>query len=70
MAADVIADDLLGVAFGIEVRRVDEIAAEVDVAIDDALRLLDAGAPTEIFTEGHRAEQSGLTRRPDRPRVT
>jgi hypothetical protein len=56
MAADVVADDLLGVALRVEVRRVDEVAAEVDEAIDDLLGLFDARAPSEIVTECHRAE--------------
>ena len=56
MAAEVVADDLLGVALRVEVRGVDEVAAELDEAIDDLLRLLDAGAPAQVFAEGHRAE--------------
>src|SRR3954462_2081532 len=56
MAADVVADNLLGVPLCVEVRGVDEVAAELDEAIDDPLRLLDARAPAEIFTEGHGAE--------------
>jgi hypothetical protein len=39
-----IADDLLGVAFRVEVRGVDEVAAKLDETIDDSLRLLDARA--------------------------
>jgi hypothetical protein len=44
------------VALGVEVRRVDEVAAERDEAVDDLLRLLDARAPSEIFSERHRAQ--------------
>ena len=56
MAPDVVADDLLGVALGVEVGGVDEVAAELEEAVDDLLGLLDAGAPAEVFAEGHRAE--------------
>jgi len=56
VAADVVVDDLLGVTFGVKVRGVDEVAAQLDVAVDDVLRLFDARAPAEFFTEGHRAE--------------
>src|SRR6202008_656713 len=56
MASDMIADDLLRVAFRVEVRGVDEVAATLDEAIDNSLRLLDTGAPAEIFPEGHRAK--------------
>src|SRR5262249_59260002 len=52
----VVADDLLGVAPGVEVRGVDEVAAELEVAIDDLLGLLHARAPAEVFAERHRAE--------------
>ena len=53
MATDMVADDLLRMALGIEVRGVEEVAAELDVAIQDLLRFLDAGTPTKIFTESH-----------------
>ena len=56
VAPDVVADDLLGVALGVEVGGVDEVAAELEVSIDDLLRLLDARAPAEVFAERHRAE--------------
>ena len=40
----------------VEVCGVDEIAAALNEAVDDLLRLFDAGAPAEAFAEGHRAE--------------
>jgi hypothetical protein len=56
MAADVVADDLLRVTLGIEVRGVDEVAAKFYEAVQDLSRFLDARSPTKIFTESHRAE--------------
>jgi hypothetical protein len=56
---DVVADDLLGVASGVEVGGVDEIAAEFDVPIDDLLGLFDTGAPAEVFAERHCAQAQG-----------
>jgi len=56
VAADVVSDDLLGVALRVEVRRVDEVATEIDVTVHDLLRLFDAGAPAEVLAEGHRTE--------------
>jgi hypothetical protein len=56
VASDVVADDLLGVAARIKVRGVDEVSAELQVAVHDLLRLFDARAPAEVFAEGHRAE--------------
>jgi hypothetical protein len=52
----VVADDLFGMTSRVEVCGIDEIAAAVDIAVDDLLRLLDAGASAEVFTEGHGAE--------------
>jgi hypothetical protein len=54
VAPYVVADDLLGVAPCVEVRRVDEVAAEVDVPVDDLLGHLHTGAPAEVFAERHR----------------
>src|SRR3984893_16723067 len=56
MAPHMVADDLFGMTFRVEVCGIDEIAAELDEPVDDPLRLLDAGAPAEVFSEGHRAE--------------
>jgi C4-dicarboxylate transporter DctM subunit len=56
IASKLVADDLLGVALGVEVRGVDEVAAEIDESIDDALRFFDARTPSEVFAERHRAE--------------
>ena len=56
VAADVVAEDLLGVTLRVEVRGVDEVAADLDVAVHDLLRFLDGGAPPEVFAERHRTE--------------
>jgi hypothetical protein len=56
VTAEVIADDLFGVALGVKVRRIYEVAAELDEAIHDLLGFLDARAPAEVFTESHRTE--------------
>ena len=53
---DVVTDDLLGVASRVEVRGIDEIAAELDKAVHDPLGLFDAGSPAEIFAKGHGAQ--------------
>jgi hypothetical protein len=37
VAADVVAEDLFGVTSGVEVGGIDEVAAGLDVAIDDLL---------------------------------
>ena len=42
MPSDVVADDLLGMALGVEIGGIDEITAELDVPVDDLLRFLDA----------------------------
>jgi hypothetical protein len=53
-----IAEDLLGVAVGVEVRGVDEVPAQVEIRLEDALGLLDRrpGA-TRVVAERHRAER-------------
>jgi hypothetical protein len=56
VAPDVVADDLLGMAPGIEVGGVDEVATEVDEAVNDLFGLLDAGTPTQVFAERHRPQ--------------
>src|ERR1700735_3163878 len=56
MAADMVPDGLLRIALGIEVRGVDEVAAEFDVPIQNPLRFLDARAPSKIFTKSHRPQ--------------
>ena len=56
VAADVVADDLLRVALGVDVGGVDEVAAAVEVAVEDRCGLLDAGAPAPVLAEGHGAE--------------
>ena len=59
VATEVVADDLLGVALGVEVGGVDEVAAALDEAIDDLFRVGDAAAPPEVFAERHGAEAKG-----------
>jgi hypothetical protein len=54
--ADVVTDDLLRVTLGVDVGGVDEVAAELDVTIDDRFGLLDAAAPAEVLAEGHGTE--------------
>jgi hypothetical protein len=56
VASQVVADDFFGMTFGVEICGIDKIATELDEAVDDLLRLLDAGASAEVFTEGHGAE--------------
>jgi len=56
IATDVLADDRLGVTLRVAVRRVDEVAAAIDVRIEDALGLFRLRSPTPFFAEGHRAE--------------
>ncbi len=56
MAPDVVADDLLGVALGVEVGGVDEVATEVDEPVDDLFGLLHTGAPAEVLAERHGSE--------------
>jgi hypothetical protein len=53
---EVFADDGLRVPLRITVRRVDEVAAALEVAIQDALRLRGLASPAPLFAEGHRAE--------------
>ncbi len=38
-----VANDLLGMTFRVEICSINEVAAELDEAVDDPLRLLDAG---------------------------
>jgi len=59
VAPDVVAEDLFGVALGVEVGGVDEVAAQVDVAVNDLLRLLDRGAPSQVLAKGHGAQGEG-----------
>jgi hypothetical protein len=43
-------------ALRVAVRGVDEIAAAFKITAEDRFRLLDGGAPTPVFAEGHGAE--------------
>ena len=56
MTANVIADDLFRMTLGVKVCGIDEVAAELNEAIDDSLRLLNAGPPAEVLAKGHCAE--------------
>jgi hypothetical protein len=53
---EVLADDRLGVTLRVPVRGVEEVAAAIDVGIEDALRLRGLGAPAPFLAERHRAE--------------
>src|SRR5258708_32151813 len=55
IAANVVADDLLGMSLGVDVGGVDEISAAVQEARDDRFGLRDAGSPAPVLAEGHRA---------------
>lgn len=58
-AREVVADDLLGVAVGVDVGGVDRVAAPAQIGSQDVRGLLWAAAPTVILTEGHRAQREG-----------
>ena len=71
MAAEVVADDRLGVAVRVAVGGIDEVAAPVEVAVDDRLRRLGRCDPQPQSSPKVIApRQSGLTRRPEWPSVT
>src|SRR5262249_15872721 len=54
--SEVIADDLLRMALGVEIGSVDEVAAELYVAVDDPLCLLNTRAPAKPLSEPERSE--------------
>ena len=54
--ADVVADDLFGVALGVDVGSIEEVPAALDVGVHDFLRVRDVGPPTPVEAEGHGAE--------------
>jgi hypothetical protein len=56
VTADVVAQDLLGMALRIKIGGIDEVAAELDESIDDLLGLLHGRAPAKILAKRHRAE--------------
>ncbi len=64
-----VTDDLLGMAVGVDVGGVDEIAAALQIGGDHRLGVRDAGAPSEVLAEGHAPEakrahaQSGTAQR-------
>jgi hypothetical protein len=62
-----LAHDLLGLAEGVDVGRVDEVDAGVERRVDDADRLVVVGLPQAPNIMAPR--QSGLTLIPVRPRV-
>ena len=57
--ADVVADDLLGVALGVDVRGVEEVPAALDVGVHDPVGLIHIRPPTPILAEGHGAKAQG-----------
>jgi hypothetical protein len=56
MARDKLADKLLTGAVGVDVGRVDEIAARLAISVVDFSGLVFGCAPTPIITEGHGAK--------------
>src|ERR1700704_2468306 len=52
-----LADELLSGAVCVVVRAVDEVAAAIDVGVEDSLRLLALRAPAPVGAECHRAER-------------
>src|SRR5258705_1052182 len=57
MRGEPVAENLLRVAVRVEVGGVDEVAAEIEVCLENLLGLLDAAAgAARVFAEGHRAE--------------
>ena len=61
---EVLAEDGLGVALRVAVRGVDEVAAPVDVVVEDALRVSDLGAPPPLLAERHRPEAERADAKP------
>ena len=55
--AEVVPDDLFRVPAGVDVGRVDRVAAPVQVRGQDVGRLRRAGAPAVVVAEGHRAQR-------------
>jgi hypothetical protein len=64
-----VTDDLFGMAVGVDVGGVDEIAAALQIGGDHRLGVRDAGAPSKILAKGHAPEtkrahaKSGTTKR-------
>ena len=56
MTGDELADELFTRAVGVNVGRVDEVAARLAVGVVDFARLVLGRAPAPVFAEGHRAE--------------
>jgi hypothetical protein len=69
VGAEPIAEDLLGVALGVDVRGVDEVAPELAIAFEHGRRLRDTRAPAPLLTERHGSQtqrtdaQSGTAHR-------
>jgi hypothetical protein len=56
IAADEVADDLFGVALGVDVRGVDEIAAALKELRHDRLGLGHRRSPAPVFAKRHSAQ--------------
>ncbi len=54
-----IADDFFGVALGVDIGGIDEVAALVEIAVEHLFRFRFAGAEAPVFAEGHGAEAEG-----------
>ena len=59
-----IANDFFGVAFGVNVSGVDEVAAELQIAVQHLFRFRFAGAEAPILAEGHCAQAEGADAEP------
>lgn len=61
------AQQALGAAIGVGAGGVDEVAAALDVEVEQLARLVPLGAPAPLGAEGRRAQRQGETRSPERP---
>jgi hypothetical protein len=57
LAARKLPQQPLGAAVGVLVRCVNEVAAAVDIGVEEATRLVGIRAPTPVLSEGHGAER-------------
>jgi hypothetical protein len=56
VAPDVITENLLRVALGVEIGGINEVAALLQEPVDDLLGLLDGSPPAQVLAESHRAQ--------------